>query len=237
MQKPIKMENKLGCNSEILRLLEEKSTSKQKVFRKSTEVFSTLKKHLKSISEELNTTISGHDKNVKVSYKENGVYESQIYFSGDVLHFNHHSNVFTFDKGHPLWKSNYIRQDKKRAYFGMINIYNFLADSFRYNRANDVGVLLGRIFVNYEGHFFVEGKRQLGFLYRDVTKDVLDEEKIRNIIETSIIYALNYDLTVPDFKDSVLVSVKQLETLNNEQQIRTSKSLGFRFHTNMQKID
>ena len=165
------------------------------------------------------------------------IFEAQIYFSGDVLHFNHHSNVFTFDKGHPLWNSNYIRQDKKRAYFGMINIYNFLADSFRYNRANDVGVLLGRIFVNYEGHFFVEGRRQMGFLYRDVTKDVLDAEKIKNIIETSMIFALNFDLTVPEFKDSMLVSVKQLQTLNNEQQLGTSKSLGFRFHTNMQKID
>lgn len=226
-----------NCNAEILRLLEEKSTTKQSVFRRSGEVFSLIKKQLETISKELDKSISSVDSNVKVSYKDRGAFEAQIYFSGDVLHFNHHSNVFTFDKGHPLWKSNYIRQDKKRAYFGMVNIYNFLSDSFKYNRANDVGVLLGRLFVNCDGHFFVEGKRQLGFLYRDVTKDVLDEKKIQNIIETSMIYALNYDLTVPDFKDSILVSIKQLETLNNEQQIRTSKSLGFRFHTNMQKID
>lgn len=231
------MDNDLKDTSEILRLLQEKSCTKQKVFRKSGEVFSILKKQLKTISNDLSKSISNLDESVKVAYKEKGVFESQIYFSGDVLHFNHHSNVFTFDKGHPLWKSNYIRQDKKRAYFGMINIYNFLADSFRYNRANDVGVLLGRIFVNYEGHFFVEGKRKLGFLFRDVTKEILTEENLKKIIETSMIYALNFDLTVPEFKDSVLVSVKQLETLNNEQQLRTSKSLGFRFHTTMQKID
>ena len=231
------MENKPFSNPEILQLLQEKSSSKQKVFRKSGELFSILKKQLKCISENLDKSIGEVDKSVKVSYKDKSAFEAQIYFSGDVLHFNHHSNVFTFDKGHPLWNSNYIRQDKKRAYFGMINIYNFLADSFRYNRANDVGVLLGRIFVNYEGHFFVEGRRQMGFLYRDVTKDVLDAEKIKNIIETSMIFALNFDLTVPEFKDSMLVSVKQLQTLNNEQQLGTSKSLGFRFHTNMQKID
>lgn len=236
MQKPIKMQSS-NCNAEILRLLEKKSSTKQKVYRKSGEVFSDLKGQLKIISSGLEESIEKIDSNVKVVFKDKSVFEAQIIFSGDVLHFNHHSNVFTFDKGHPLWKSNYIRQDKKRAYFGMINIYNFLADSFKYNRANDVGVLLGRIFVNCEGHFFVEGRRQLGFLYRDVTKDVLDKEKLRNIIETSMIYALNFDLTVPEFKDSMLVSVKQLETLNNEQQIRTSKSLGFRFHTNMQKID
>ncbi len=231
------MENRPLSNPEILQLLQEKSSSKQKVFRKSGELFSILKKQLKCISENLDKSIGEVDKSVKVSYKDKSAFEAQIYFSGDVLHFNHHSNVFTFDKGHPLWNSNYIRQDKKRAYFGMINIYNFLADSFRYNRANDVGVLLGRIFVNYEGHFFVEGRRQMGFLYRDVTKDVLDAEKIKNIIETSMIFALNFDLTVPEFKDSMLVSVKQLQTLNNEQQLGTSKSLGFRFHTNMQKID
>lgn len=231
------MENKLSNNPEILRLLQEKASIKQKVFRKGGEVFLNLKKQLKDISENLDNSIREVDKSVKLSYKDKSAFETQIYFSGDVLHFNHHSNVFTFDKGHQLWNSNYIRQDRGRAYFCMINIYNFLADSFRYNRPNDVGVLLGRIFVNYEGHFFVEGRRQLGFLYRDVTKDVLDEEKLKNIIETSMIFALNFDLTVPEFKDSMLVSLKQLQTLNNEQQLRTSKSLGFRFHTNMQKID
>ena len=55
----------------------------------------------------------------------------------------------------------------------MINIYNFLADSFKYNRLNDVGYLVGRVFLNKDLHYFVEGKRQLGFLYNDFVNDKL----------------------------------------------------------------
>ena len=30
-----------------------------------------------------------------------------------------------------------------------------------------MGYCIGRIFINKENHYFVEGKRQLGFLYND----------------------------------------------------------------------
>ena len=45
----------------------------------------------------------------------------------------------------------------------MINIYNFLSDSFVYDRERDLGYLVARVFLNKEGHFFVQGKKQLGF--------------------------------------------------------------------------
>lgn len=225
------------CNPKIIDLLEEKSSTKQKVYRKTKEVFTDLKEQLELISDGLDNSICDIDKTVKVAFKDKSAYETEIYFSGDVLLFNMHTNVFTFDKNHSMWKSAYVREDKRRAYFGMINIYNFLADSFKLNRENDVGVLLGRIFVNHEGHFLLEGKRQLGFLFRDITKKSISAEDLVKIIETSMIYALEYDLTVPEFKDSLLVSVGQIKTLSGEMHLKTSKSLGFRFHANMQKID
>jgi hypothetical protein len=43
------------------------------------------------------------------------------------------------------------------GYFGVVNVYNFLSDSFRYNRERDLGYLVARIFLNKEGHFFVQG--------------------------------------------------------------------------------
>ena len=44
-----------------------------------------------------------------------------------------------------------------RTYCGVINMYNFLSDSFKYNRENDLGYLIGRMFINKE-NTFVEGK-------------------------------------------------------------------------------
>ena len=39
--------------------------------------------------------------------------------------------------------------------------------------SNDLGYLIGRIFINHENHFMVQGKRQLGFLYNDFINQLL----------------------------------------------------------------
>ena len=43
--------------------------------------------------------------------------------------------------------TSYVKEDKNRSYCGVIHLYNFLADSFKYNRLNDVGYLIGRVFI------------------------------------------------------------------------------------------
>ena len=55
-------------------------------------------------------------------------------------------------------KQKYVKEDKMRSFCGVIHVYNFLNDSFKYNRLNDVGNLVARIFVNKDKHFFVEGE-------------------------------------------------------------------------------
>lgn len=217
----------------IMKLLCEKSATKQQVFRVTTEFFAMLKKVAKETAERLEGQMCTIDDNVKLSFKDNGPYEGELHFSGDILLLNMHTNVFTFDKGHSMWKTDYIRKDKRRAYFGLINVYNFLADSFKYNRLSDKGVLLGRLFVNCEGHFFVEGKRQLGFLHQNLSKDRLNEDALRDIIGAAMVYALEYDLTTPDFQNVMLVSVEQMQSISNQFNLMTSKELGFRFHTRM----
>jgi hypothetical protein len=52
--------------------------------------------------------------------------------------------------------------------------YDFLADSYEYGRLNDTGFLIGRLFINRESHFQLEGKGDLGMLYRDFMNPVLN---------------------------------------------------------------
>lgn len=227
------MPKKPDCNPQILELLTTKSSTKQAVFRRSVEVFATFKKVLEQIAEELNSRVCSVDASVLVEYTDRGEYEAQIRFSGDVIIFQMHTNVFTFDKGHGVWKNSYIREDNMRAYFGMINMYNFLADSLKYNRLSDLGLLIGRAFVNVDGHFFVEGKRQFGYRFNNVAGDVIDEQRIRDIVETAIIYALDFDLTTPDFNSHREITVHQIQTMSNDLRVSTSKKLGFRFKSTL----
>lgn len=216
-------------NPRILELLATKASTKQFVYRHTQDVFEQLKSTLRSIAQELNDSICSIDQTVVVEYEDRGQYEAAIRFSGDVIIFQMHSNVFTFDKSHAVWKSTYVKEDPMRAYFGMVNIYNFLSDSFKYNRLGDVGHLIGRLFVNKDEHFFVEGKRQFGFLYNNLKGDTLTDEKLKEIIEKAIVYALDFDLTTPDFNANRAITVHQIQAQSSDLKNSTAKKLGFRF--------
>jgi len=148
-----------------------------------------------------------------------------------------HTNVFDFDKSHNIWNTSYLKEDELRAYCGMINIYNFLADSFKYNRVNDLGYLVARFFVNKELHYFVEGKRQLGFLYNDFVNKKINQKDIREIIESSILYSMDFDLLTPPYNSMKEVSVIDVIETTNAMKIKTGKRLGFKFFNDNEIIE
>ncbi len=225
------------CNPRIMQLLTERASVKQQVFRDSHGHFKMLKQIVKQIADGLSGDICKVDESVKVAYKDKNNFECEIHFSGDILLFNMQTNVFTFDRNHAIWRSSYVKEDERRAYFTMINIYNFLADSFKYHRNRDVGILLGRLFINREGHFFVEGKRQLGFLFSNLAHQELTEESLKKVVDTAIIQGLEFDLTVPDFREVMLVSVGEIMETSNELHLKTSKKVELGYYSRMETGD
>ena len=221
----------------ILKVLKEKSSLKQDVFHKNISVFDQLKAVVKEVSADLKKEAVKIDSRIIVDYREKGPYEIELKVAGDVLFFHMHTNVFEFDKSHPIWKTSYVRSMPSRSYCGMINIYNFLADSFKYNRVTDVGYMIARIFINNEFHYFVEGKRQLGFLYNDFPDKIIDKQSLRNIVESAIIYALDFDLFTPPFDEMQEVSVSQILETSENMSIKTGKRLGFRFQADSDQIE
>jgi len=213
----------------IINTLREKSVTKQQVYDNTLEAFNILKKVLKDISIEYNKELKDTDSRVTLEYKDRGAFEAEIKVAGDILIFNMHSNVFEFDKESGVWKISYVNDNKLASYSGIINIYNFLSDSFKYNRLDDLGYLIGRIFINKEKHYFVEGKRQLGFLYNDFGNSIIDKTAIKNIIESAIMYSLEFDLLVPNYDNIKFVSVAQMKERINKSKIKTGKRLGFQF--------
>ena len=119
----------------------------------------------------------------------------------------------------------------------MINVYNFLADSFKYNRINDIGYLVARFFLNKDLHYFVEGKRQLGFLYNDFVNEVINSDKIRKIIESSILYSMDFDLLTPPYDTMKVVSVSEVNEVTSAMSIKTGKRLGFKFQADNDNIE
>lgn len=211
----------------IFDTLSTKSDLKQRIFRNTRKHFEQLRTILAQISEEMSARLAEVSPDVEVSYTEINDFESQLKFSGDVLVFTMHSNVFGFPGDHVIFKNPYIATDNDRSFCGMIQIYNFLSDSFKYNRFNDVGYLIGRIFINHEDHFFVDGNKRLIFLYSDISKQIISEDIMREIVEHAIKFALDFDLYVPPFDTVREIAVGEKLMQQNFQGMRTGKRLGF----------
>lgn len=217
----------MNTEEKIVSLLKEKACTKQKIYRITKNIFANFQDVLQEKANILNNEVQ--DKDVEVSYQESGDFDAKLKFSGDTLLFHMHSNIFDFDSSHQIHKTTYVKEDKMRSFCGVINIYNFLSDSLKYNRLNDAGFLIARIFINKDNHFFVEGDKQLAFLFNDFVNQQIDEVQICKIIDTAMIYALNFDLQTPNFNDVKVVSLHQILDINNNHKIKTSKRLGFKF--------
>jgi len=209
-----------------------KTNMKQEVYRKTVSSFSLLKEVLKELAEEYREILKNKvDDNILPVYQEKGIFEAEFRIGGDLLIFSMHTNVFVFNREHPIWKLDYIKNNPMNSYCGVFNIYNFLADSFKYNRMEDLGYLIARIFVNRENHFFVEGKRQSGELVKDFASDELTKENLKEILETAIQYAIDFDLLVPPYDQVKIANVDQMQTEINHSKIQTGKRLGFKFNS------
>jgi len=225
------MANLNDKKQEIIGTLREKSILKQKVYDNTFESFCTVKDVLKSLSKEINISLSGADSRIRMEYTDRSNFDAQIKIAGDILLFSMHSNIFQFDREHPAWKTAYIQKNKYNAYSGIINIYNFLADSFRYSRLDDLGYLIARIFINHEKQYFVEGKRQMGMLFTNYGSEEINKESLQLIISTAIHYALEFDLLVPPYDTVKIATVGQAEAKFQHSRVITGKRLGFQFNS------
>jgi len=214
----------------IIETLTEKSATKQTVYDNTLESFNLFKEVLQEMVKEYNEQLKSLDKRVQLEFWDKGAFECELKFAGDLLVFNMHSNIFEFDKGHGVWKISYVSENNMNSYAGVINIYNFLNDSFKYNRLDDLGYLIARVFINKENHYFVEGKRQLGYLYNNFAKSVIDKQKIKSIVESAILYCLDFDLLVPPYDTVKIVTVAEMSDKINNSKIQTGKRLGFKFY-------
>ncbi len=217
--------------NQILKTIREKSNLKQNVFSNTYQVFNDLKTVLSEMETDYNQKLKTDVLKPPFKYQNISDFQCELKVAGDILVFQMHSNIFEFDRDHGVWKISYIKNDSMASYSGIINIYNFLADSFKYNRINDLGYLVGRIFINKDFHYFVEGKRQMGFLYNDFGNDIINKEGLKTIVDTAIAYSLDFDLLVPPYENMKVITVEQIEMKRQNSHIQTGKRLGFGFRS------
>lgn len=212
---------------EVLKLLQEKAALKQDIHFDTLEVFNKFKRIMQEEVDFLRSKVS--DERIRMQYIDKGKFESQIYVGSDLLFFHMHPNVFLLPDDHRFWKLSYLKKNPNNGYFGLIYIYNFLAQSVIQGREDDPGYLIGRIFVNQEGHFFIEGKGALGLEFKNVEKGILTDEMLRSILYKSFSFAAQFELLSPPFEMMAEVNVSEIQQISSSLHLQTGKRLGFKF--------
>jgi hypothetical protein len=228
--------NEISQNTDLFEVMRKKAMLKQDIYRKTLNTFRQFKNVILGMMAEYQEKYNGNREVVPFEFRDRGEFEIELKFGGDVLIFVMHTNIFEFSRMHEVMKTTYISEDVERSYCGVINIYNFLADSLKYNRVNDVGYMIGRVFINKDLHYFIEGKREIGMLYYNFATSEVTKNAIREIIESAIRYTVNFDLLTPPYEEVKLVSVLDMQSSLDNQKIPTGKRLGFRFQADHEEF-
>ncbi|MFM9027445.1 MAG: hypothetical protein ACKOQ6_05570 [Bacteroidota bacterium] len=216
-------------NDKIIALLSDKVALKQSVSDLSKDVFSELKTELKNLFDELRIVTRKNGQQIPIEFTDRSPYQAEALIGDDYLVFILLPTVATFDNDHEIWKTSYVKDNPNNSFVGKVYVYNFMADSFTFNRPGDQGILIGRIFVNKDRHFFVEGKKQLGLRFNDFSNAVLDRASIREILEAVVLHSLDFDPFAPPFDKVQMISVAEVQESTIQTRIATGKRLGFRF--------
>jgi hypothetical protein len=219
----------------ILQRLQAKSSMKYSVYEQTLNAFTMFRDQAQSSISAISASMREKDPRIRVEFKETSDFEFSFSVAADLLIVSMHTNVFEFPREHEVHRTAYVKEDSDRSFCGVIHIYNFLHDSFKYNRYMDVGYLIGRVFVNKENHYFVEGKRQVGFLYNDFQRNILDHNAVQDVLDAAMLYALDFDLLCPPYDNIKEATVQQIQMVGSAMSLKTGKRLGFRFQADHDK--
>ena len=223
--------DKSPLREKILASIINKSTLKQHIFDNTFTTFNELKDVLFEIASELDDDLDGKlDKRVRIEYRDRGKFEAQLQIASDLLIFRMHTDIFEFDSQHQIWQNEYVKEERDNSYCGVIDIYNFLSDSFKFNRSADEGYLIGRIFINREKCYFVEGKRQTILRPAEFGSQKITREALIEIMETAINYAINFDPLMPPYEINKRATVDQFNTKMDNSKFTTGKRLGYEYN-------
>lgn len=217
----------------ILEGLQNKAHIKSCVYDQSLEVFNDLKEVLSEISNDLNDILSESEANrrIRLEYRDRGKFEAELKFADDVLVFSMHTDIFQFDRDHAIWKNPYAKENPYNTYCGVISVYNFLSDSLKYSRNEDLGYLVARMFVNKDKLFFIEGKRQERQKISSFGKVKLSKEELVGFVESAMLYSLSFDLLVPPFDLVKVASVEQINAKIESARMSTGKRMGYKYNS------
>lgn len=215
----------------ILENLKQKAVTKQKAAANTQKAFKTIRKIGRYLAHNLRKSTKDLEVRIPIEYRENGAHQAELRVASDLLVFTLQTNVYTFEPTNPLWKTPRLAKDPSLAFCGIINIYNFLGDSFKFNRLDDHGVLIGRIYINKDNRYMVEGQPPLNTISTSFSDEEVSQRELREVVMTALALALDIDLVAPAFERSRITTVQEIRNNAAYADMKSGKRLGFKMYS------
>lgn len=228
------MANELDPIEFIRSMLESKSTAKQITYKRLLAAFAQLARESERIVDELCKKTKPGDSDVTQEFTEINEHEFHVKLAGDLLVFVLHTNVVTLPPDHPVMSDPYITQNDVNRYFGQIMIYNFMSDSFKFNRVNDPGYLVARLLINHEGRYVIEGNGRLASVANKISGRAISETELNVLVKLALTIAIENDLMAPPFPQVQYITVNQ--KMEKTQEMGGGQKIGFRMSFD-EKVD
>lgn len=209
----------------IKQKLSTKSSLKQRVYSTVEEVFKRFRIESESIIDEIKKYKDEMDPGVMLEVTDFSNLEFSLHFGGDLMIFNMQTNIVTFPADYYLMKNKMIQENKDLGYFGQILIYNFMADSVKYNRLQDAGYLLARLIINVDKSFVLEGVHGLKYMFTEIENSKITNENIRLILLKAMDISITSDLIAPPYTNIQFVSLG--DKLSRQKEAGWDHKIGF----------
>lgn len=219
----------------IAELLETKSCVKQKTYRNLKEVFKALKNEAGRVITKVGKKTRKKDRDVTLAVTGISENEFHVKIAGDLLIFLLHTNIIMLGEEETFNKSKYVVDNPMRKYLGQINVYNFMADSVKYNRLNDPGYLLARFFINFENHFLIQGDGQLNYMGGNISHDPVTATDLSVFIQLAISQAIDSDLVSAPFPSIRTITLNQ--KFERSQALGAGYKIGFQMSSSVRIIE
>lgn len=217
------MDTNLDHIGYIKHLLETKSFAKQVTYKHLLAAFTILRNKSREVAEELASQTTNQD--VTVEFDEVNEHEFHLKLAGDLLIFVLHTNIVTFDSEHTVMQDAYIQEKEINRYFGQIMIYNFMADSYKFNRVNDPGYLIVRIMINHENRYFIEGEGRLVPIANKISSHAVSPGDLEALVKISLAIAIENDLMAPPYPHVKFITL--IQKLQHTTDLGGGQKIGF----------
>lgn len=210
--------------SNIVSKIQSTSKLKQNLFVQVTDLFQLLEQSSRALASKLEASC-GSENSVPIKVEKTNEYEFSFQVGEDVLVFILQSNIVRLSEETYLSKSKYLKSDASLNYFGQILVYNFLGETIKNERLDDPGYLLGRLMLNRENKFFLEGDRKMVYHFPELHENVVTVPKMKDFLELLVSSALDNDLLAPAFGDIMIINYFQ--KLEHTSGMGHPKKIGF----------